>query len=86
LYGTDHKVPTRRDLERRSPYNTYIIDGLPPTPIANPGLASIEAALDPEPIDALYYVVVDPSGKHAFTADYDEFQRLLSRRPAEVRG
>lgn len=86
LYGREHKVPTRRDLRQESPYNTYVIDGLPPTPIANPGLESIRAALDPADIDALYYVVVEESGRHAFTADYNEFQRLKQRRPAEVRG
>ena len=70
LYGLDeHKVPTRADLRRESPYNTYLIDGLPPTPIANPGLESIQAALHPADIDAIYYVVIDPSGKHGFTDD-----------------
>ena len=85
LYGLDeHKVPTRADLRRPSPYNTYLIDGLPPTPIANPGLDAIEAALAPANIDALYYVVIDPSGKHGFTADPNEFERLKQRRPPEV--
>lgn len=87
LYGLDeHKVPTRADLQRPSPYNTYLIDGLPPTPIANPGADAIHAALHPAPIDALYYVVIDPSGKHGFTADPQEFERLKQMRPAEVRG
>lgn len=81
-----HKVPTRADLRRPSPYNTYLNAGLPPTPIANPGLEAIEAALDPAPIDALYYVVIDPSGRHGFTADYDEFQRLKRLRPPETTG
>jgi UPF0755 protein len=84
LYGTDHKVPTRADLQRQSPYNTYLIDGLPPTPIANPGLDSIRAALDPADIDAIYYVVIDPSGKHGFTDDPAEFERLKKQRPPEV--
>ncbi len=85
LYGLDeHKVPTRADLRRPSPYNTYLIDGLPPTPIANPGLGSLRAALRPAPIDAIYYVVIDPSGKHGFTADPREFERLKQRRPPEV--
>ena len=84
LYGTDHKVPTRADLQRQSPYNTYLIDGLPPTPIANPGLDSIRAALDPAEIDAIYYVVIDPSGKHGFTDDPAEFERLKKQRPPEV--
>lgn len=87
VYGLDeHKVPTRADLRRPSPYNTYLINGLPPTPIANPGLDAIEAALHPAPIDALYYVVIDPSGRHGFTSSPEEFERLKRLRPAEVRG
>lgn len=85
LYGLDeHKVPTRADLQRQSPYNTYLIDGLPPTPIANPGLPALEAVLHPASIDALYYVVIDPSGRHGFTADPQEFERLKQQRPDEV--
>lgn len=85
LYGLDeHKVPTRADLQRPSPYNTYLIDGLPPTPIANPGLDSIRAALDPADINAIYYVVIDPSGRHGFTDDPAEFERLKKQRPPEV--
>lgn len=85
LYGLDaHKVPTREDLRRESPYNTYLIDGLPPTPIASPGLASLEAALHPTYTKAIYYVVTDPSGRHSFTDDPAEFERLKQRRPPEV--
>jgi UPF0755 protein len=85
LYGLDeHKVPTPADLRRPSPYNTYLIEGLPPTPIANPGLDAIRAALHPADIDALYYVVIDPSGKEGFTSDPNEFERLKRKRPAEV--
>lgn len=53
------------ELRRRTPYNTYQIDGLPPTPIANPGRAAIEAALDPESSDYIFFVA-DGSGGHAF--------------------
>jgi UPF0755 protein len=81
-----HKVPTQQDLKRPSPYNTYLHAGLPPTPIANPGLEAIKATLDPAPIDALYYVVIDPSGRHGFTASYEEFQRMLKLRPKETTG
>lgn len=82
----EHKVPTRRDLQRPSPYNTYLIDGLPPTPICNPGRGAIEAALHPPSTDDIFYVVIDPSGRHGFTDDPAEFERLKRLRPAEVRG
>jgi UPF0755 protein len=61
-----------------------LIDGLPPTPIASPGLDSIEAALHPASGDWIYYVVIDPSGKHGFTNSPEEFERLKQQRPAEV--
>jgi UPF0755 protein len=55
----------KKDLERDTPYNTYTRDGLPPTPIAMPGLASIDAALHPEKTKALYFVGKG-DGSHAF--------------------
>ena len=64
---------TLEDLEVDSPYNTYMYAGLPPTPICNPGLASIEAALNPADVDYLYYVVDDPERHtHHFSTDYEE--------------
>ncbi|MFA5785545.1 MAG: endolytic transglycosylase MltG [Actinomycetota bacterium] len=67
------------DLEIASPYNTYLHTGLPPTPIASPGLASLSASLAPEAGDWLYYVVSDSTGRHAFTNSYQEFLRLKAR-------
>ncbi len=70
---------TFEDLEYPSPYNTYLPGGLPPSPIASPGLASLEAALDPAEADYLYYVVIDEDGRHAFTSSYDEFLRFKAQ-------
>ncbi len=63
------------DTRIRSPYNTYLRAGLPPTPICSPGEASIVAALRPAAGNWLYYVVVSAAGRHAFTADFRQFQQ-----------
>ena len=65
------------DLKFTSPYNTYTNKGLPPGPIANPGRASIEAALNPEPGDWLYYVVTGADGSHSFTPSFKEHKRNI---------
>ncbi|WP_435168553.1 endolytic transglycosylase MltG [Falsirhodobacter sp. 1013] len=59
------------ELRARNPYNTYVIDGLPPTPIANPGRLSIEAALHPAESDYVYFVA-DGSGGHVFAQTLEE--------------
>ena len=70
---------TSEDLEVDSPYNTRVVAGLPPTPIAAPGSASLAAAARPANTDFLYYVVTNKRGSHAFTADYDEFLVLKAQ-------
>ena len=71
----EHKpVLTYDDLKTQSPYNTYLHAGLPPTPIANPGVAALKAAADPADVDYLYYVARDDgSGQHYFSSTYSQF-------------
>lgn len=68
----------KKDLMIDTPYNTYTRSGLPPTPIAMPGLAAIEAALHPAKTKALYFVGKG-DGSHAFSNNLDEHNRAVSR-------
>lgn len=69
----DRKL-TRTDIQTPTPYNTYRINGLPPGPIANPGRAAIEAVLNPQSTDFLYFVA-DGSGGHAFSSTLEEHNK-----------
>ena len=71
LFKEQKEVLTYKDLEIESPYNTYKHAGLPPGPIASPGLKAIEAALYPAKVDYLYFVAKD-DGSHVFTKTYSE--------------
>jgi UPF0755 protein len=78
VFPEHHTVITRRDLAIRSPYNTYLNTGLPPTPIANPGKASIDAAFSPQPSRFLYYVYKG-DGHHAFAATLEEHNANVAK-------
>ena len=68
---------TRSDLRRESPFNTYLIEGLPPSPIANPGSKAIEAVLHPKKSNDLYFVA-DGKGGHVFAETLEEHNRNAS--------
>jgi UPF0755 protein len=81
-YAEDNWTQPLREseLQRPGPYNTRLNQGLPPTPIGNPGLASLRAAARPANVDYLYYVVKPGTcGEHAFSSSDAEFQRDVAR-------
>jgi len=82
IFGGDGKPADRpilkSDLEKDTPYNTYMIRGLPPTPIANPGRAALEAVSNPSRTSDLYFVA-DGTGGHVFAATLDEHNNNVRR-------
>ncbi len=83
IYGITQGYPLGRgirqsELDAQTPYNTYQIDGLPPTPICNPGRDSLAAVLDPPDTNYLFFVA-DGTGGHAFSETYAEHNRNVQR-------
>ncbi len=83
IYGITRGYPLGRgiresELVRATPYNTYVIAGLPPTPICNPGKDAIAAVLDPENTADLYFVA-NGKGGHVFTANYADHQKNVAK-------
>lgn len=82
IYGLNGGEPLGRglrqsELRKETPYNTYLISGLPPTPIGNPGRASIEATLNPADTEDLFFVA-DGSGGHAFASNLRDHERNVA--------
>jgi len=76
--GTLGRPIRRSEIQQPSPYNTYVVDGLPPGPIANPGRASLEAAANPARTRDLFFVA-DGTGGHSFTETYDQHQKNVAK-------
>lgn len=81
LYAIGERKPTNTAADRatESPYNTYLVTGLPPTPFATTARVSLEAALDPDVTEYRFYVLIDPSGAHAFAVTYEEHLANVER-------
>lgn len=77
--GMQGRELTRADLQSSSPYNTYVVAGLPPGPICNPGRASILAAVAPAPRERVLYFVADGQGGHSFANNVYEHNRNVAR-------
>ncbi len=76
--GTLGRPIMRSEIEQPTPYNTYVIEGLPPGPIANPGRAALEAVANPARTKELYFVA-DGTGGHAFSETLDQHQKGVAR-------
>jgi len=70
---------TQKDLAAPTPYNTYVINGLPPGPIANPGEAAIQAIIRPDIMQPYLYFVSKNDGTHHFSKTLDEHNRAVNR-------
>jgi len=80
IYALDGKTDlTAEDMAVDSPYNTYTHTGLTPGPISNPGLASIQAALNFEDTSYYYYVLNPATGEHQFSKTYEEHQKYVEQ-------
>ena len=79
VYLNGGKVPTEADKAIDSPYNTYKYQGLPPGPIANPGMTSLLAAMDPDSTSYYYYALNPETKQHEYSRTYAEHQALLDQ-------
>lgn len=77
---------TPEDLKQESPYNTYLTEGLPPTPICSPSMQSIEAAKNPADTNDFYFFIVEKDGysNHSFSEGYDQHQEVIANAQREM--
>jgi UPF0755 protein len=78
LIEKEARLKSESHLRRKSPYNTYVINGLPPGPIASPGMESMMAALYPAPVDYIYFVAKN-DGSHQFSSNLRSHNQAVSR-------
>jgi UPF0755 protein len=83
--GALGRALSKSDIEQPTPYNTYVVDGLPPGPIANPGRASLEAAANPARTKEIYFVA-DGTGGHVFSDNYEQHRKNVAKLRAIERG
>jgi UPF0755 protein len=83
LYALGTRDISQFNNEVESPYNTYLVGGLPPTPIASPGRSSLEAAASPATTEYLFYVLSDLEGHHAFATSLEEHNANVAQAQAD---
>jgi UPF0755 protein len=83
LYAVNSRDPRSINLDADSPYNTYRVGGLPPTPISAPGLASLQAAASPAVSDFKFYVLSAEDGSHTFSVTFEEHQAAVAKARAD---
>jgi len=79
VYINGGRKPVEADKEIDSPYNTYLYEGLPAGPIANPGMAAIRAAMNPDKTNYYYYVLNPDSNRHEYSTNYNDHVNLVNK-------
>ena len=79
VYINGGRKPVEADKEIDSPYNTYLYEGLPAGPIANPGMTAIRAAMNPDETNYYYYVLNPDSNRHEFSTNYNDHVNLVNK-------
>ena len=77
--GERKPVLSKKDIQIKSKYNTYINAGLPPAPISSPRVESVEAAVEPDDVNYLFFVRTGDNGSHTFSKSYNEHLNAKNR-------